>query len=76
MPALSISGPLAAFSPRWSLSMTTLQARSHSRRPLFPGDSEIDEIFRIFRVLGTPTEAMWPGVTALPDYKVSLGVPR
>ncbi|KAI8099509.1 kinase-like domain-containing protein [Halteromyces radiatus] len=37
-------------------------------RPLFPGDSQIDELFRIFRLLGTPTEAMWPGVTALPDY--------
>lgn len=39
-------------------------------RPLFPGDSEIDELFRIFRVLGTPTEASWPGVSQLPDYKV------
>ena len=25
------------------------------RRPLFPGDSEIDQLFRIFRLLGTPT---------------------
>ena len=24
------------------------------RRPLFPGDSEIDQLFRIFRLLGTP----------------------
>mmetsp|Transcript_13047 Transcript_13047/g.26108 ORF Transcript_13047/g.26108 Transcript_13047/m.26108 type:complete len:299 (+) Transcript_13047:252-1148(+) len=39
------------------------------RRPLFPGDSEIDELFRIFRVLGTPNEELWPGVTQLPDYK-------
>ena len=30
---------------------------------------EIDELFRIFRVLGTPTEASWPGVSALPDYR-------
>ncbi|KAG8854549.1 Cyclin-dependent kinase catalytic subunit [Tulasnella sp. 330] len=36
---------------------------------LFPGDSEIDQIFRIFRILGTPNEDSWPGVTALPDYK-------
>ena len=41
-----------------------------TRRPLFPGDSEIDELFRIFRVLGTPSEESWPGVTRLPDYKV------
>eukprot|EP00961_Rhodomonas_salina_P180871 2441221-Rhodomonas_salina.1 len=39
------------------------------RRPLFPGDSEIDELFRIFRVFGTPNEELWPGVTQLPDYK-------
>jgi serine/threonine protein kinase len=38
-------------------------------KPLFPGDSEIDELFRIFRLLGTPTEDTWPNVTSLPDYK-------
>jgi len=37
-------------------------------RPLFPGDSEIDQIFRIFRCLGTPTEATWPGVSTLRDF--------
>jgi len=37
--------------------------------PLWPGDSEIDELFRIFRSLGTPDEKMWPGVSELPDYK-------
>ncbi|XP_058888440.1 cyclin-dependent kinase 2-like isoform X1 [Acipenser ruthenus] len=40
-----------------------------TRRPLFPGDSEIDQLFRIFRMMGTPSEAVWPGVTQLPDYK-------
>jgi len=37
--------------------------------PLFPGDSEIDQIFKIFRILGTPNEDNWPGVRQLPDYK-------
>jgi len=37
--------------------------------PLFPGDSEIDQIFKIFRILGTPGEEVWPGVSGLPDYK-------
>ncbi|KDR80604.1 hypothetical protein GALMADRAFT_240936 [Galerina marginata CBS 339.88] len=37
--------------------------------PLFPGDSEIDQIFKIFRILGTPNEDSWPGVSGLPDYK-------
>ncbi|KAI9332694.1 kinase-like domain-containing protein [Obelidium mucronatum] len=42
------------------------------KHPLFPGDSEIDEIFRIFRVLGTPNEDVWPGVSQLADYKDSF----
>lgn len=37
--------------------------------PLFPGDSEIDELFKIFRVLGTPTEESWSGVSSLRDFK-------
>lgn len=41
-------------------------------RPLFPGDSEIDELFKIFRLLGTPDSTSWPGVDALPDYKDSF----
>ncbi|XP_043916623.1 cyclin-dependent kinase 2-like [Protopterus annectens] len=38
-------------------------------RPVFPGDSEIDQLFRIFRTLGTPDESVWSGVSHLPDYK-------
>jgi len=37
--------------------------------PLFPGDSEIDQLFKIFRCLGTPTEEIWPGVSNFKDYK-------
>jgi len=40
-----------------------------AKRPLFPGDSEIDELFRIFRTLGTPSEEIWRGCTTLPDFK-------
>uniref|UniRef100_A0A8C4WTZ9 cyclin-dependent kinase n=1 Tax=Eptatretus burgeri TaxID=7764 RepID=A0A8C4WTZ9_EPTBU len=43
-----------------------------NRRALFPGDSEIDQLFRIFRTLGTPDERIWPGVSQLPDYKQSF----
>ena len=39
------------------------------KQPLFPGDSEIDELYRIFRWLGTPNEEMWPGVERLRNYK-------
>ncbi|XP_015742404.2 cyclin-dependent kinase 2 [Coturnix japonica] len=54
----------------WSLGC--IFAEMVTRRALFPGDSEIDQLFRIFRTLGTPDEASWPGVTALPDYKPSF----
>lgn len=39
-----------------------------TRHPLFPGDSEIDELFSIFKILGTPTEETWPGVSEFPSY--------
>jgi serine/threonine protein kinase len=43
------------------------------------GDSEIDQIFKIFRVLGTPHENNWPDALKLPDMKPSFpkfrGVP-
>ncbi|CAG0889690.1 unnamed protein product [Cyprideis torosa] len=36
---------------------------------LYPGDSEIDQIFKIFRCRGTPTEACWPGVSGLQGFQ-------
>jgi len=44
-------------------------AEMASKMPLFPGDSEIDQLFRIFRTLGTPNDKVWPGVSKLPDYQ-------
>ncbi|XP_030641864.1 cyclin-dependent kinase 1 isoform X3 [Chanos chanos] len=40
-----------------------------TKKPLFHGDSEIDQLFRIFRTLGTPNNDVWPDVESLPDYK-------
>ena len=37
-----------------------------TRAPLFPGTSEMDQLDRIFRVVGTPTDADYPGWAALP----------
>jgi serine/threonine protein kinase len=51
----------------WSLGC--ILAEMATGQALFPGDSEIDTIFRIFRLLGTPTDEVWPGVTTLRDYK-------
>lgn len=30
---------------------------------------EIDELFKIFRLLGTPNEQTWPGVSQFADFK-------
>jgi serine/threonine protein kinase len=51
----------------WSLGC--IFAEMVKLQPLFPGDSEIDELFRIFRTCGTPTESTWPGVTKLENFK-------
>ncbi|KAL3990947.1 Cyclin-dependent kinase 7 [Acanthocheilonema viteae] len=38
------------------------------RVPVFPGESDIDQLVKIYSVLGTPTEEDWPGMKDLPDY--------
>mgnify|MGYP003686214283 CR=1 FL=1 len=38
-------------------------------KPLFSGDSEIDQLFTIFRALGTPTAAHAPCLCSLPAFQ-------
>jgi serine/threonine protein kinase len=38
------------------------------RKVLFKGDSEIDQLYRMFRILGTPTENSYPGVSEMPGF--------
>lgn len=38
-------------------------------RPLFPGASVADQLAKIFKLVGTPTEETWPGVSELPEYR-------
>ncbi|XP_040284167.1 cyclin-dependent kinase 11B isoform X7 [Bufo bufo] len=40
-----------------------------TQKPLFPGKSEIDQINKIFKDLGTPSEKIWPGYNELPAVK-------
>jgi len=42
---------------------------ANAGRPLFPGSDVDDQLKRIFKLLGTPTEESWGGHTQLPDYK-------
>ncbi|XP_055371643.1 cyclin-dependent kinase 7 [Condylostylus longicornis] len=48
------------------------------RVPLLPGDSDLDQLTKIFQTLGTPTEESWPGLKLLPDFmqfKQFVGTP-
>lgn len=78
----------------WSIGC--IFAEMATKNPLFMGDSEIDQIFRIFRsvihcsfqenrcnvrnsnfayifrIMSTPTEETWEGVSQLPDFKKSF----
>ena len=38
------------------------------KTPLFPGDSELQQLLNIFKLLGTPSEEQWPGVSRLRDW--------
>lgn len=49
-----------------------IMAEMFTGRPLFPGTTNEDQLVRIFRIMGTPTERTWPGITQLPDYKASF----
>ncbi|MBN3326172.1 CD11B kinase, partial [Atractosteus spatula] len=40
-----------------------------TQKPLFPGKSEIDQINKVFKDLGTPSEKIWPGYNELPAVK-------
>lgn len=48
------------------------------RCPLFPGESDLDQLSKITHVCGVPDNNSWPGVTDLPQYiqfKYQPGVP-
>nr|AAW27908.1 SJCHGC03672 protein [Schistosoma japonicum] len=43
--------------------------------PLFPGENDIEQLWFVVRVLGTPSEDVWPEVKELPDYnKISFNL--
>lgn len=39
-----------------------------NKEALMMGDSEIHQLIQIFKICGTPTDEVWPGVSQLPDY--------
>ncbi|XP_041014223.1 cyclin-dependent kinase G-2-like isoform X1 [Juglans microcarpa x Juglans regia] len=54
----------------WSLGC--IMAEFLSKEPLFNGKTEFDQLDKIFRILGTPNETIWPGFSKLPGVKVNF----
>ena len=40
------------------------------KRPILPGKNELQQIDKIFKMFGTPTEQTWPGLTKLHYYQM------
>lgn len=57
----------------WSIGC--IFAEMANGRPLITGTSESDQLDRIFRTFGTPTETDYPGIVDLPEYSPDL-LPR
>ena len=51
----------------WSLGC--IFAQLLNGEPIFTGRSEIEQIFHIFRRMGSPTVEEWPGIVTLPDWQ-------
>lgn len=51
----------------WSVGC--IMAELLSKKPLFDGSKELEQIDKIFRTLGTPNDSIWPGYSKLPGVK-------
>tara|TARA_B100000780_G_C21040289_1_gene417421 strand:- start:53 stop:1054 length:1002 start_codon:yes stop_codon:yes gene_type:complete len=55
----------------WAVGTIFGELLNHS--PIFPGENDINQIYRVLQVLGTPTIELWPEVIDLPDFnKISF----
>ena len=43
-----------------------------TKKALCPGRTEMEQLNRIFQVLGTPNEKIWPGIAHLPGWKKAM----
>jgi serine/threonine protein kinase len=47
-------------------------AEMYTGRPMFPGTTNEDQLVRIFRIMGTPSERTWPGISQYTEYKTNF----
>ena len=50
----------------WSLGCIFIEL--FTRKPVFMGDCQVQQLFLIFSILGTPNSDTWPGVESVPDF--------
>ncbi|KAI9803707.1 MAG: negative regulator of the PHO system [Piccolia ochrophora] len=51
-----------------------IMAEMYTGRPLFPGTTNEDQLQKIFRLMGTPSERSWPGISQFPEYKPNFHI--
>jgi negative regulator of PHO system len=51
-----------------------IMAEMYTGRPLFPGTTNEDQLQKIFRLMGTPSENSWPGISQFPEYKPNFHI--
>lgn len=51
-----------------------IMAEMFTSRPLFPGNSNDDQLTTIFKIMGTPSETTWPGVSQYPNYRHNFDI--
>lgn len=54
----------------WSLGC--IMAELLAKQPLFNGKTEVDQLDKIFKILGTPNDTIWPGFSKLPGVRVNF----
>ncbi|KAF0982569.1 hypothetical protein FDP41_011499 [Naegleria fowleri] len=45
-----------------------VMAELYNLSPLFTGENDIDQLYKVLTLLGVPSETNWPGVSKLPDF--------
>ena len=67
-PELMLGGPYDKSIDIWSVGCVF--GEMATGQPLFCGDSEIGQLFKIFQKVGTPSNDTWPGVESLPGFSL------